>query len=168
MYILYGNQKIWTWVLSRVGNIDITKFTELFSLIFWIPNYRNSNKVNFGFILNYRNSSKYNFGIIPNYRNIVKTNFGNYRYRNTEILEFQYFDIKLFLCSYKSVVVEISKNICIKKLSNDFQINIVPNFPVRIFGKKTKWISIFNTCISIIPKLISIFILISVPNPGFK
>ena len=56
--------KIWLSWKSGLGisifeNIDIPK---LFSVIFWIPKYRNSSQVNFGIIPKYRNSIKANFG----------------------------------------------------------------------------------------------------------
>ena len=47
----------------RYSNIDITEIPKLFSVIFWIPKYRNSSQANFGIIPKYRNSIKANFGL---------------------------------------------------------------------------------------------------------
>ena len=50
----------------RYSNIDIIEIIEIFLMIFWISNYRNSSKANFDIISIYRNfemlnSNKYRY-----------------------------------------------------------------------------------------------------------
>ena len=52
----------------RYSNIDITEIPKLFSVIFWIPKYRNSSKANFGIIPKFKQSQ---FRFIRNWQSTL-------------------------------------------------------------------------------------------------